>query len=41
MQGERRRGSPRWWRDDGAERRLSAAARGGVLTGERVGGDSG
>jgi hypothetical protein len=25
-QGERRRGSPRWWRDDGAERRLSAAA---------------
>jgi hypothetical protein len=35
------RGSPRWWRDDGAERRLGAATRGGVLAGGRVSGNSG
>jgi hypothetical protein len=40
-QGEQRRGSPRWWRDDGAERRLDVAVCGGVLTRGRVGGDSG
>jgi hypothetical protein len=40
-QGEWRRASPRWWHDDGAERRLGAAACGDVLTGGRVGGDSG
>jgi hypothetical protein len=40
-QGERWRGLSRWWHDDGAERRLGAVARGGVLTGGRVSGDSG
>jgi hypothetical protein len=40
-QGERWWGSSRWWHDDGAERRLGAAVRGGVLTGGRVSDNSG